>query len=544
MFPPPTALWKGIADGRTILPEFTLANMMNYFVTRKVCDGEIAGDFKHVNNHSYPLFKAGHIQRIRLIKGNNSNVYLSAVFLPEMRKDREYKIQVVLSPSAEILYAEDGCPAGKGPAGSCKHIAAFCYAIEEFVRLGFTRPFLSCTSRLQAWNQPRKKKLEPKTIYEISFERAEYGKMKKSHPKPIPRDYHAIPMKHCRDQLEATKKLSELCSGLSRPCAFLKVLNTTPRGTSSVEEAPLTALSNTASLVNISPSSVTATTTSISPPNAVSSLHTSPGATYPTPCASPLTPGATSSGTPDSTAIIVTSASQHAPAHNDLHPRRLHWLPPTPPPPPPGRGTTPPLTANGFNNPWPLMSEPVEWTTPSQLVTPPTASCSLSTDMPIKLPLNDATVGEIEIPHDLSEEAKFLFNNKVKVNAEQAAVIESSTRDQSENNEWFKHRQCRLTASNFGAVVKRKKQDCSKLVERLTTSNQNLNVSSLNYGRNNEDIVANYYVQYQERHGHPGIKVFPCGLVVNPKYSWLGASPDRVVYDPTSDPPYGGLEMK
>ena len=33
-------------------------------------------------------------------------------------------------------------------------------------------------------------------------------------------------------------------------------------------------------------------------------------------------------------------------------------------------------------------------------------------------------------------------------------------------------------------------------------------------------------------------------LVVNPKYSWLGASPDRLVYDPTSDPPYGGLEIK
>ena len=44
MFPPPTALWKGIADGPTILREFTLANTMNYFVTRKVCDGELAGD--------------------------------------------------------------------------------------------------------------------------------------------------------------------------------------------------------------------------------------------------------------------------------------------------------------------------------------------------------------------------------------------------------------------------------------------------------------------------------------------------------------------
>lgn len=157
MFPPSTALWKKIADGPTLLPEFSLANMMAYFVTRKVCDGQNAGDFKHLNNHSYPLFKSGHIQKILTIKGNDNNVYLNAVCLPEMRKDREYKIQMVLSPSAEILYAEDGCPAGRGPTGSCKHIAAFCYALEEFVRLGFTRPFLSCTSRLQTWNQPRKK---------------------------------------------------------------------------------------------------------------------------------------------------------------------------------------------------------------------------------------------------------------------------------------------------------------------------------------------------------------------------------------------------
>ena len=82
----------------------------------------------------------------------------------------------------------------------------------------------------------------------------------------------------------------------------------------------------------------------------------------------------------------------------------------------------------------------------------------------------------------------------------------------------------------FGAVLKRRKKDCSRLVERLTSSHGNLNVSSLNYGRDNEDIVADYFLEYQERHGHQGIKVFPCGLIVNPKYSWLGASPDRIVY--------------
>ena len=34
MFPPSTAMWKKIADGPTLLPEFSLANMMAYFVTR------------------------------------------------------------------------------------------------------------------------------------------------------------------------------------------------------------------------------------------------------------------------------------------------------------------------------------------------------------------------------------------------------------------------------------------------------------------------------------------------------------------------------
>ena len=130
------------------------------------------------------------------------------------------------------------------------------------------------------------------------------------------------------------------------------------------------------------------------------------------------------------------------------------------------------------------------------------------------------------------------------MNFDQAAAIESSTREQSENIDWFKYRQCRLTASNLGAVLKRRKKDCSKLVERLTTSHRNLNVSSLNCCRDSEDIVADYYLQYQERHGHQGIKVFPCGLIVNPKYSCLGASPDKIVYDPTSDLPCGGLEMK
>ena len=173
------------------------------------------------------------------------------------------------------------------------------------------------------------------------------------------------------------------------------------------------------------------------------------------------------------------------------------------------------------------------------------ASSLSSKYMPIKLPLADDSTREMEIPVNISEDARQFFNNSVKVDLESAFKIESSTRSQSNSSTWFNHRQYRLTASNFGKVLKRKKQDCSKLVNAMiTNAPKNLNVSSLRYGCESEAPVANYYVQLQERNGHAGIQVFPCGLVVNPKYSWLGASPDRIVFDPTSNPPYGCLEIK
>lgn len=48
--------------------------------------------------------------------------------------------------------AECTCPAEQGPSGSCKHIAAFCLALEDFVRtrdkleVHDTCVLLSCSS--------------------------------------------------------------------------------------------------------------------------------------------------------------------------------------------------------------------------------------------------------------------------------------------------------------------------------------------------------------------------------------------------------------
>ena len=46
-----------------------------------------------------------------------------------------------------------------GAKARCKHVAALCYALDDFSKLQSLLDFQSVTERLQTWNQPRPKKL-------------------------------------------------------------------------------------------------------------------------------------------------------------------------------------------------------------------------------------------------------------------------------------------------------------------------------------------------------------------------------------------------
>ena len=152
--------WTKLEDSCTCIPPFTVANITDYFVTRVASDGKTANDFKNINSRAYPLFKAGHIQSIYISCKDTSHI-IRCTCLPEMKKDTLYKINVTLDSAGDITQATSACPAGSGPFGSCKHISALCYALEEFNRTKQLRSPESCTSRLQKWNHPRKRKLEP-----------------------------------------------------------------------------------------------------------------------------------------------------------------------------------------------------------------------------------------------------------------------------------------------------------------------------------------------------------------------------------------------
>ena len=163
------------------IPHLKKANINKYFIHRVASDGQPTNDYKDINSHAYPLFKAGHIQSIFVAMQSNGYV-LKCHCLPEMKKDILYNIHLKMDNDGEIVGASCGCPAGAGPNGSCKHIAAFSFALEEFCSIKALRSPQSCTSELQKWNQPRKRKLEPRSIDDIPFIKHEYGKTKKVAP--------------------------------------------------------------------------------------------------------------------------------------------------------------------------------------------------------------------------------------------------------------------------------------------------------------------------------------------------------------------------
>ncbi len=109
----PTDGWKPLDE--TMPLSFCHGHMISYFIDRHTCDSLPAGDIKSSNEHAYALSERGHIQKVELTSDSLS-IYIRSMCLPEMRKDRVYKICIVLDKATNhILEAGCGCPAGKAP---------------------------------------------------------------------------------------------------------------------------------------------------------------------------------------------------------------------------------------------------------------------------------------------------------------------------------------------------------------------------------------------------------------------------------------------
>ena len=126
--------------------------------------------------------------------------------------------------------------------------------------------------------------------------------------------------------------------------------------------------------------------------------------------------------------------------------------------------------------------------------------------------------------HYLSDENKFFLSHHLNLNLNDVREIEEKTLLQSNSSCWFEERRKCLTASNFGAVLNRRKDIYPKSILKKILGSNNSNLSAAcQLGKSNEPIAVAEY----ETLTH--LRVQLCGLIINPKWPWLGCSPDGVV---------------
>jgi len=191
---PPTTGWKSIETAfhtSTEVPNFTISNTMNYFIKRTAVDGKATDDFKSMNSGE-ALFRCGHVQALS-VADDDEFWWIKANCRPEMKKDKMYRMVVSLCRGSwKVISAICGCPAGRGPRASCKHIGALCYAVANFCLYGQLPDFLTCTDVTQVWNIPAQKKHKPIVVDQLKLTRKEILN-KPSGAQPIPGMYDPRP---------------------------------------------------------------------------------------------------------------------------------------------------------------------------------------------------------------------------------------------------------------------------------------------------------------------------------------------------------------
>ena len=124
--------------------------------------------------------------------------------------------------------------------------------------------------------------------------------------------------------------------------------------------------------------------------------------------------------------------------------------------------------------------------------------------------------------------AEQLFNS-LALSGEDCSRIECSTRDQRKSDEWYRQRQGRLTASDFHKVYAMQKQTNPTTVARQLLSKPDIShIPAIRWGVDHEDVARQDYIKEMSS-SHTNFKCTNAGLVVNPLYPHLGASPDGFV---------------
>ncbi|KAK3092994.1 hypothetical protein FSP39_009776 [Pinctada imbricata] len=123
------------------------------------------------------------------------------------------------------------------------------------------------------------------------------------------------------------------------------------------------------------------------------------------------------------------------------------------------------------------------------------------------------------------------FMDSLVVGEELSKNVELGTKGQALNQNWIEARKCILTASNFGAICKRRKPEAEALISNLRGYREiPNNVKSISHGRKYEQQALKEYAKDHQQICNGAVSVEDCGIMVNPKFPFLGASVDGKVH--------------
>lgn len=159
-----------------------------------------------------------------------------------------------------------------------------------------------------------------------------------------------------------------------------------------------------------------------------------------------------------------------------------------------------------------------------------------------KLPADDLTI-HFDLDCVSCVTQKDWFNENISISIEDSHVLQKRTVMQYKSAEWQSARKKRLTASNFGKVLARKKPPTEAMFKDIYGTKDLSKVASIQHGLSKEKEALSIYIKQMKRK-IPNFCVFDSGLVVNPKHPHLGCTPDGKVFNPALKPCFGLLEIK
>ena len=154
--------------------------------------------------------------------------------------------------------------------------------------------------------------------------------------------------------------------------------------------------------------------------------------------------------------------------------------------------------------------------------------------VPKELEIKSRPLSELKTPECVNMNAHELRTKcagvQIAITAEDADLIERSTRKQAKSKSWFRYRAGRITASNMKAACRTNPDSPSKSLINSICYPESVSFSTkaTTWGCEHENVAREKYHSFNTENHHK-FRLDPSGLHIHPSYPHLGATPDGLV---------------